>query len=214
MSFTLQQFRDELRDHCGVDSQEWDNPVTDSLLNRAFWEVQDIYDFREEESVVDIPLVAGTSEYSISVNQDSIQSIRILDNNSNDWSPIKYQDYDEFTSELSNREDSRGKPEHYVRRGNNIILKNTPEIAYTIRVYYRKSLGDILSNGTGLPQAWDEVVLYGAIWRGYAKLGDWNRKQQAKAAQAELVQPKKSTEVKELEDTRMAGVSVPRRPYR
>jgi hypothetical protein len=80
-------------------------------------------------------------------------------------------------------------------------------------VYYKKTLGDILTTGTGLPKGWDEVIMYGAIWRGFAKLGDWNRKQQAKATQAELVGPKKPTKVKELEDTRMAGIAFIRRPY-
>lgn len=213
MATTLQQFRDDLRDHCGI-STEWDDPTTDRLLNKSFWEVQDLYDFREEEATVDINTIVGTSSYALQADQDSIQNVRILDNNSNEFSPLKYKEDEEFTAYLSNREDSQAKPEFYTRRGGNIILDSTPNDVYTIRVHYKKSLGDILSNGTGIPQAWDEVVLWGAIWRGYARLGDYNRKQQAKATQAELVQPKKSTKVKELEDTRMAGVSVPRRPYR
>lgn len=213
MSLTQQQFRDELRDHCGVSDSEWDNTITDRLLNRSFWEVQDIYDFREEEATTDIALVAGTSEYNIAVDQDSIEHVRILDNNSEDWTEIKYEDDEYFTRNLSDRADSYSIPESYTRRGNKIIFRSTPDTAYTVRVHYKKSLGDVINSGTGLPQAWDEVVLYGAIWRGFAKLGDWNRKQQAKSTQAELVAPKKPTKVKELEDTRMAGISFIRRPY-
>jgi hypothetical protein len=213
MGLTLQQFRDELRDHCGV-TTEWNDTTADGLLNRSFWEVQDLYDFREEEEVVDIPVVAGTSEYTVELDQDAVQNVRILDNNSNDWGPLVFEDNERFTQNLSDRTDARGTPGYYTRRGNKIVFRDVPDAAYTVRVQYRKTLGDVLSSGTGIPQAWDEVVLYGAIWRGFAKLGDWNRKQQAKAAQAELVGPKKSTEVKELGDTRMAGVSVPRRPYR
>lgn len=214
MSLTLQNFRDELRDHCGVSDAEWPNATTDQLLNRSFWEIQDIYEFREEEETADIALVAGTSEYNIEVDQDSIESVRILDNNTDNWSAIQMEDDRQFTQNTSDATYTRAKPEYYVRRGNKIIFRNVPDTAYTVRVHYRKSLGDVLSSGTGIPQAWDEVVMYGAVWRGYAKLGDWNRKQMAKATQAELIQPKKSTEVKELGDTRMAGISFASRPYR
>lgn len=213
MSLTLQNFRDELREHCGVDSVEWPDPTTDQLLNRSFWEVQDLYEFREEDATVDIAVVAGTSEYTLQADQDSIESVRILDNNSSEWDAIGFEDDRQFTENTSNNTSSRAKPTNYSRRGNKIVFRNVPNASYTIRVHYRKSLGDVLTAGTGIPKSWDEVVLYGAIWRGFAKLGDWNRKQQAKATQAELTQPKKSTEVKELGDTRMAGVSFARRPY-
>lgn len=214
MSLTLQQFRDKLRNHCGVSDAEWPNATTDDFLNRSFWEVQDLFDFREEEETADIAVVAGTSEYDIEVDQDSVESVRILDNNTDEWHPLIFEDYERFSGLLSDSTNSRRAPEYYTRRGNKIVFRNTPDTNYTVRVYYRKSLGDILSSGTGIPRAWDEVVLYGAIWRGFAELGDWNRKQMAKATQAELTQPKKPTKVKELEDTRMAGLGLISRPYR
>jgi hypothetical protein len=214
MSYTLQEFRDEVREHCGVSESEWDNATVDKLLNRSFWETQDLFDFREEEETADIAVVAGTSSYAIEADQDSVESVRILDTNTDEWIPLGFEDYERFSGLLSDSTNSRRRPEYYTRRGNQIVFRNTPDASYTVRVYYRKSLGDVLSSGTGLPQAWDEVVMYGGVWRGFAKLGDWNRKQHAKATQAELVQPKKPTKVKELEDTRMAGLAVVRRPYR
>jgi hypothetical protein len=213
MSWTLQKFRDELRDHCGVSDSEWDNTTADSLLNNSFWETQDLFDFREEEATLDIALVAGTSEYSLAVDHEAVESVRILNNYSNDWEPLGFEDDEYFTRNITDSISSRAAPTNYTRRGNKIIFRSTPETAYTVRVHYKKSLGDVLSGGTGLPKAWDEVVFFGAVWRGFAKLGDWNRKAQAKATQAELVGPKKPQKVKELEDTRMAGITFVRRPY-
>ncbi len=214
MSLTLQQFRDELREHCGVDSVEWDNTATDKLINFSFWEICDLFEFREKEGTAILSAVNGTNDYLSPTDVDSIESITVLDNNSDEWDPVTFLGDKEFEGLLSDRVDSRTKPTHYKIRNNEIVLYPTPETAYSLRVQYKRSLGDVLSSGTRLPQNWDEPILFGAIWRGFARLGDWNRKQSAKAAQAELIQPKKSREVKELEDTQMAGLQVPRRAYR
>lgn len=214
MSYTLQEFRDDLREHCGVDEIEWDDPVADRIINRSFWEICDLFEFREKEATEIISTVDGTNNYTSPVDVDSIESITILDNNSEEWDPITFLGDKEFQGLLSDRDDSKAKPTHYKIRDNEIILYPTPETAYSLRVQYKRTLGDVLSSGTRLPTAWDEPILFGAIWRGFAKLGDWNRKQSAKAAQAELIQPKKSREVKELEDTQNAGLQVRTRPYR
>lgn len=213
MGLSLQQMRDDLREFCGVDDDEWSNTITDLLLNRSWWKVADNYDFREKEATVDVTTVIGTSSYTLPTDLEGLSHVEIKDINSLDFDPLVPLENAEFQDRTTDRTDSRAKPEFYLRRGSTLVFNPTPEQVYTIRVYYDKTLADIISTGVPVPQSWHEVILEGAVWRGFQRLGDYNRMQGAIAVQTGLLSTQKPTKVKEKQDYHTAGLQVLRRPY-
>lgn len=214
MGLSLIQLENSLRKHLGVDSMELDNTSADQLLNRSAWEIFDIYDFKDKEAESTITTVAGTTSYTVPADLDALQGIAIKDINSLDWDAISKNEILEFEENLSDRVDSRAKPTTYLRRSNEIRLYPTPDNAYSIKVKYWKTLADLATGGPTIPESWHEIILYGAIWRGFAEFGDYNRSQAASQMQAKLINPKKTVEQKEKFDTRTAGLDIMRRPYR
>lgn len=212
MGLSLVQLEDSLRKHLGVDSLELDNTAADLLLNRSAWEVFDIFDFREKEAEAVLTTISGTSTYTVPADLNALQGVAI--NNSLDWDALSKNELLEFEENLSDRVDSYGIPTTYTRRGSSIVLSPTPNAAFSLRVKYWKTLSDLANTGPDIPESWHEIILYGAIWRGFAEFGDYNRSQSASLMQAKLISPKKTVEQKEKFDTRTAGLDVMRRPYR
>ncbi len=213
MGLSLVQLRAELRDHLGVDSLELIDADADLLLNRSWWKVADNYKFKEKENSVVIPTVAGTDTYALT-GVESIQNVNIKDVNSLDYDPLTYGDETRFSSMQSDNTSLRTKPEYYTHRGSNIVFYPVPDAVYSIRVHYFGTLADV-STALTIPQAWHEAVLFGAIWRGFAKFGDYNRSNMAKATQFELLNTQEPVAERELKaDNQFAGVQVLRRDYR
>lgn len=217
MGLSQAQLRTELREHLGVDSTELDNDNCDLLLNRSWWEVADFVDFREKETNETENTVAGTNTIALSAltNAESIQSVVIEDYHSAQHIPLTPMDLDEYEQNYADQTYTRAQPTRYLRRGSNIILYPTPDRVYEVKIYYLKTLADLASSGFDVPQTWHDPILYGAIWRGFARAGDWNRKQAARATQLEMLQGKTPVKVKEKVNTdlKYAGVAAIRPRY-
>lgn len=215
MGLSQAQLRTELREHLGVDDTELDNTNADLLLNRSWWEVADAVDFREKETSESENTVEGTNTIALSslTNAESIQRVVIEDYHSLQHIPLEPIDLDDYEREYVDQTYARGQPTRYFRRGSNIILYPTPDRVYEVTIYYLKTLADIAASGFDVPQTWHDPILYGAVWRGFARFGDWNRKQAARATQLEMLSAKTPVKVKEKEDLRYAGVAVMRPRY-
>lgn len=76
-----------------------------------------------------------------------------------------------------------GVPSNFARYGNSLVLSPTPVENYTYRMYIYKfpTPLDIATPDaqTMLPDTWDEVIVLGAMWRGYQKLMEPERAGQA-----------------------------------
>lgn len=219
MSLTLALLREDLRTHLGMDSGDLDDTDADRLLNRSWWAVSSQLRFREREGVTTLALVAGTRSYSIpSISGfplDVIQRIVVQpnDGSSTTWEPlIKIDDWNmlEIQDDAS---DMQAQPERYSTREEEIIFNPTPDKAYTARIKYLKTLQDIQSSGPEAPQEWHEVILWGAISRGFFARGDWNRGTAAQNQQAIFLQTLDTQEDKNQEDRVYSGLKVIRRRY-
>lgn len=217
MGLSLAQLRSELRDHLGVDSTELIDADADLLLNRSWWKVADNYKFKEKEATSSFNTVAGTESYAlgtVAATAESIQNLSIKDVNSLDYDALTQIDETRFVGMRTANTSVRGKPEYYIHRGTNILLFPIPDAVYSIKIDYLATLADV-STALAVPQAWHEAVLYGAIWRGFAKFGDYNRSALAKATQYELLNTQEPVAERELKaDNQFAGVQVLRRSYR
>lgn len=212
MTLSLSTLRSELREHLGVDDSELIDAEADLLLNRSWWEIADKFNFREKESSVTVATVADTREVPLPVDAEALQFAAIEHPVNGQRFPLYPMDFEDY--ERSYSVEVRSRPTHYVRRGSEIILYPTPGQAYSVTYHYWTTLADIASGGVTVPQAWHEIILYGAVWRGFARAGDWNRRTAAKATQVELVETMETVPTKEKENRQLSGVQVIRPGYR
>lgn len=236
MGLSITDLRLELRDHLGMDEDDLDNTAADRLLNRSWWEVMPKFKFRETEAKTSFQTVAGLQTYSLPIDFDALTMLSIggtsnanllngqfylngtvfLNPAVSDLSRhTKLERIDDkfYENEFDDAETARGFPIQYYRYGAGIILYPTPDNTYTINVDYRITLADLSTNNPDLviPQNWHEIILYGAIWRGFQKRGDYNRAREAKQTQFTLINTTTPVAAEEEGDSSEAGLQVARR---
>ncbi len=207
MPLTLQQLRDDVRDHVGVDESEYPDAKCDLDLNKSWWDVADSFDFKEKETVRTYNTVDGTNTYSIETDGvNGIQQVVITDPNSSQHTPLTHMSLIMYESDFVDTDAAKSKPTHYITRGYNVILWPTPDAVYEITEYYWKTLADIAAGGVEIPQSWHEIIMYGAVSRAFARFGDYNRNRAARGVQVELMSTKETTNTREKADMQNAGL--------
>lgn len=216
MSLTLTLLREDLRNHLGVDSTDLDDTDADRLLNRAWWDLAQEMRWPDRESEYTFITTADDQVYdSLSTNigsaEDEIQRMIIQDLDTDEWIPlIRIDDWNMFPLRDEN---NTSFPTHYARRGYEYILHPIPDNAYTIKVKVLRSLQNIQSTGPEAPREWHEVILYGAVARGFRSLGDWNRANAAEETQAFYRVRLSTHEERDKEDSHFSGLRPYRRAY-
>lgn len=211
MSLSLILLREDLRTHLGMDDDDLPNADADRLLNRAWWSLGSQLRFSSKDATHSFTTVAGTEEYPIPTDSDAIQKVVIKETTEDEWSPvINIADWNMFELEA---ESPQQQPTHFSRRGPNFVLWPTPDQEYDVRVKYLRTLADIQASGPEAPQEWHEVILWGAVSRGFYSIGDWTRGQQAQAQQSLMIASLDTQETKDHEDRVFSGLRVYRRRY-
>jgi len=210
MSLTLALLRQDLRDHLGKLSSFQDADV-DRLLNRSWWALAAQLKFHEKDAETSFTTTAGTQAYSIPTDSDAVQRVVIQGPDDTGVDPlIKISDWNMFA--LKDTDDT-DRPTHYARRGDEFILYPIPDDEYTVYVKYLRTLADIEASGPDAPQEWHEVVLWGAVARGFFADGDWDRGTKAQAQQALYIQSLDTQSERETVDRPYSGMKVLRRRY-
>lgn len=211
MSLTLALLREDLRDHLGKNSTTLPDVEADRLLNRTWWALSSQLRFSERDAEDSFTTVQGTDTYAIPTDSEAIQRVVIQDTDSSMWEALtKIDDWNMFTKK---DDTDQGFPTHYARRGDDFILWPNPSAEYDVRVKYLRTLADIQASGPEAPQEWHEVILWGAIARGYFSFGDWDRGAKAQQQQALYIQSLDTEEVRDTEDRAFSGMKVIRRKY-
>lgn len=213
MSLSLQNLRDELREHLGVDSTDLDDVAADRLLNRSWWQVADDFDFKEKETSRTYNTVIGTLLYASAADINGLQAVAIEDPYSQQHDLLDPMTLLVYESGFVDNINARGKPRKYVTKGNAIILYPTPDKVYEITEHYWKTLADLVVGGPTIPQAWHEIILMGAVQRGFIRDGDYSRANGARSLKVELLNTKESRESKEKADRPYAGLKMLRPRY-
>lgn len=211
MSLSLSLLRQDLRIHLGVDSSDLTDVEADRLLNRSWWPMAAQIRFNEKDAEFSFTTVPGQQDYAFPSDSDSVERVVILDPDSNTWEPVAK--IDDWTMFEKQDEDDDSFPAYYSRRNNEFIFWPIPDAAYNVRVKYQQTLADLQASGPGVPQEWHEVILWGAVSRGFFQLGDWARGKEAQMQQTIYLNTLKTQEEKETIDRPMVGLKVLKRRY-
>lgn len=186
----------------------------DSYLNRAFWEVQNKFPFKEKEIVSSFDTIAGARNYDVSFPTEAVKHVSIrksdLDGETKHY-PLVQITRDVYEQNYDSSSDYWDFPTSYVREGCIIRLYPTPDDAYHVIISRLIALTDLsnLKTTTGIPQVWDEIIVLGALWRICIDLGDLNRSSWFKSMQAEMINTIVPTEVNEAQsNSQLARVEV------
>lgn len=218
MGLSTNQLISELRVYTGVDTNELSDTDALTILNISWWEVMDKFKFREKESCVVMQAVtyptgstvAGNRDYVLPGDLEATRILAILDPNTQDHNELERMSEKEYEQVYSEDTSLYAMPTHYVRYSNFVRLYPTPDQDYTITLYYWTRLQDLAANSDlTIPQSWHEIILFGGVWRVYARIGDLQRKASFQFDQQRLIETSIPVEVKEQYDTSRAGVSVP-----
>lgn len=220
MTLNISSLRRQLREHLGLTGDDIDElPDTDSAtvtgadtyLNRSYWELNEKFKFREKESTGTFPTVTGVKFYQVPFLFEALIHLSIEDVNTQQHIPLERITKDVFEQRYVNRVDAEGKPESYFRESNGVRLWPVPDNIYTLTMTYLSTLADLGNSNTTppLPQAWHEIILFGAVWR--ACLGvtrDIEGSQTARAYQVSLISGIEPVEEKEMIDSHTSGLEV------
>lgn len=193
-------------------------PQIDLYLNRAFWEIQNKFPFREKEVVSTFNTTEGARNYDVNFPTEAVKHISISEITSGlgRHTPLEQITRDQYESEYETSEDQWGMPIAYVREGCIIRLFPTPDDIYTITIKRLVALVDLsnTNSSSGIPQVWDEVIVLGALWRACIDLGDLNRSNWFKSMQADMINTIIPTESNEAQsNSQFAHVEVPGMEY-
>lgn len=211
MGMTVDNLVEELRGHLGLDEDELDDPAALLLLNRSYWDILNKFPMREKEKVATFDTVDGTALYELPVPSfEAVRLVSIEDLNDEQHTPLNRLTAFRYEQLYSNSTDTEAKPTDYLREDNCIRFYPTPDDAYTITIRYWANLDDLVAgiSEPDIPREWHEVILFGAVWRGYAKLKDTVQMNAFKAQQILMINGIVPVEAKEEGDSHESGVEV------
>jgi len=218
MAIDLTVLVTELRVHLGyetTDTDELSKVNAELLLNRSFWELMNKFKFRETEHSQQFPVADGEDFVDLPTLFESMRTLSILNATTNQWSPLKRIDIQEFQKTTNDDTDDKGAPCFYFREGLGVRLLSVngggPDQAYTLRMKHRVTLADLADGNTTLifPDVWHELVLFGAVWRGLLRLKDYESAREIRNDQLALINSTVEVESKEEEDSPLAGIEIP-----
>lgn len=194
----------------------------DLYLNRAYWEIQNKFPFREKEAISTFDTVAGVRNYDVEFPVEAIKHIAIQEREdmgtNRQHYPLIQITRDQYEQRYREDEGQWSIPKKYVREDNIIKFFPTPNNIYQITIKRLIALNDLGSSSatdtSDVPQVWDEIIVLGGLWRACVDIGDLARSGWFKSMQAELINTIVPTEVKEDQsNSQLAHVEVPGLEY-
>lgn len=179
----------------GIDDQDLPDEDAIELLNMALWEIEDRFQFKEKECIIQSLLEIGRNDYPVANDHDALWSISVRGTDDDDnyqWEKMERMSpalWDEIRNDDAS-DNAWAFPTKYVRINQTIFLWPPPDKEYPIQIIYWRSLQSLLDgvvDTTGLPRNWDELVVEGAIVRGHFYAQDYNLARQASDMQTSKV---------------------------
>ena len=170
-----------VRDSLGGETSE---TISDTrimrYINQSYLELCSSYQFDQLQTTTSITTVSGTADYELSV--DTVLNIHdVVDTtNTNRLRTMNEYQYNSFTQGGT----QSGTPQYWFIHGvgdNNrfkIRLWPTPAGAYSLTVHINKKPTELVATplesatSTIIPEQWDDSIIYRAVSRGWAMLGD------------------------------------------
>ena len=213
----LSALRSELREALGYDAIDLPDPDADLLLNRSWWQLQNILDLPASEVQTDFPTVAGQQTYAYDTTGDieAILSLSVLNPDTQIYDPLELTDPILSDENVSLNTSSRKIPEKYFRFGESLFLVPIPDKIYTIRIRRRQIIADLTGAAyESLPANLHEIILYGAVSRGFLRQRDFDSVERFEQKWKDLLQMTVPETSKEQDMTRYASFRLLRaNPY-
>ncbi len=212
MSIDLDTLEDELRAHLGnVSTDELTQDEAYLLLNRSFWEILNKIPLRETEESATFTTVEGEGYYSTPSLFEAIRGLSIKSEDSDQWFPLNRITMRTHEEELNTDSDARGMPDSYYRERGGYRLQPIPDDTYSMRVKYWVTLSEFSDSTTAstLPSVVDEIILMGAVYRGWFRLRDYAAARESRNHHIGLMNSYVPAEAKEEIDSARAGVELP-----
>lgn len=169
----------EIRDAIGSPTETLSDTKLLRFINQTY--LNDVcakYDLPELDESTTITTSSGTADYELSVsNVGRIKEVTDTTNNLQLESISDYQ-YEQYTQSGT----WSGQPVYWLISGvgtnsrMQMTLGPTPAGAYSVSIKYRKYPSELVTSPTAtspiVNQAWDDVIIHGAISRAWRILGD------------------------------------------
>jgi hypothetical protein len=215
MTLNLTKLRADVRKGLALDATDLPNADVDSLLNRTYWEILEKFHIRETESSTTFTTNQGQREYVLPPDFESLRISAIVDPDTLKHSKLDLFSVKEYEQVYNEDEAEEGFPTKYFRANESIILWPTPDDTYDIVIHYRQRLEDLADGNIDpmLPRSWQELLIFGAIFRGWLELNDYERANAMKAHYIGMLNSMVPQESKEESDTSLAGLQLLGREY-
>lgn len=209
MTMTRDQMVQKVLRATGLDETDTDAQADALLLlNQSLWDILDDNPFREKEKTATFQTEDGEINYQMPDPFEALQSLSIIDPVTLQHSNLAPMTREEYQNTYNANDSNKAKPSRYIREACFATLYPTPDDVYDMVLKYWVTIDDLSDSNesTTLPQSWDEIIMYGAIARGFFDLGDRVAGADYIALQDKLLYRKKPTEIKEQQDTRASRV--------
>lgn len=167
----LSDFRGELDLIFGDRSITNEETIFNRWINFGYLEITGALDFEELEEHDDtITTSASDDEYGAPTDALAIKLIKDLTNDQTlEW----VSKPDLFRRPVG----GEGEPLYWTRHKGDIYLRPTPDGAYNLRIFYKKSPTLLSGNGdqTVLQDMWDQAIVYFSASHGFMMLGEEQR---------------------------------------
>lgn len=224
MTLILSVLRTETREHLGVgdendladDSRSLKDAAVDRLLNRSFWEISDKFPFRLKEATTLVNTVAGTRRYDMPAPYEALRAPGITieeDSVNGKHNPLERMTKVVYESLYSDDSNTEALPTNYIREADSFILYPTPDDVYELTIAYNTPFDDLSDANDdpsdSVPRVWHEIILFGAVWRGWLRYNNYIAHREFQKQQAMLINSIEPIESKEEVDSSSAGLSIP-----
>ncbi len=198
----------------GLESSDLSDDECDELLNMSLWEIEDQFPFEIKETLYTTLLVEDQYEYDLTgISQlDAIVSLSYVDENgvSVPLDRMTRQVFDTLFDDGSEN-DVSGSPDRYLREGNVLYIWPPPDEdldGERLKLAMKEGIANLTSGGTSLPRNWDQIILQGAIAIGHNLMQDYDLRDKAENFKISKLRATVTTQSKEEEDSRWAGLQV------
>jgi|GraSoiStandDraft_4_1057263.scaffolds.fasta_scaffold44309_6 hypothetical protein len=209
--------REGIRKATGIEDGDPDLTTAqiDLYLNRALWEIDNKFPFKEKEKTVTFETVSAERNYDVPTPVDAVKSLAISDLFSKETKTLRYMETFEYDNLYDADTYNMGKPWGYTRENCFVRLWPTPDKIYTIIMKRWIILSDLddTNDIPEIPIVWHEVIQLGGLWRAFIDIGDIARANQIKNHQIAIINSIIPTQVKEEGNDKYAGLEVLRADY-
>ena len=220
MAMNLDTLRTKMRKHTGEDEFDIDDTDADLILNQSYWELMDKFPFREKERTSETVFVVDQRLYTAPSPFEALQHIAVIENatagtDSGQHTQLRRMTKASYETRYNEGQGRTGIPEEYFRHENGFFVWPTPDLAYGMVLYYWTTLADLVADidVPDMPQVWNEIIMFGGVWRRYLELGDMVRSREMRNHQVDLINSTQPVEAKEETDSRFAGIEMPAAMY-